>query len=290
MKVDSLFASKCILGESPLWYATRRCCYWVDIEKGILFEYNWLSKATRTWSFAQRLSLVREGKNNELILALGASISRFDPETKVLSPIIDIETAESGTRCNDGACDTLGRLWIGTMHLQHRKESGALYMIDTDLKIQKKIEKTSVSNGIVWSLDNKHLFYIDSPTQVVQAFNFDAKSGEIIFEKNVVEVPPEMGTPDGMAIDEEGMLWIAHWGGFGVYRWNPNDGKLLGKIELPAPQVTSCAFAGDNLDTLIITSARENLNDEDLAKYPESGNLFIVKTGAKGVLTNKCFL
>jgi sugar lactone lactonase YvrE len=290
MKVDLLFASQCVLGESPMWHALRKCCYWVDIERGILYEYNWLLQTTRTWNFNERLSLVREGKSNELILALNTTIARFNLETEQLSPILDIESPASGNRCNDGACDSLGRLWIGTMHLEHRQGAGALYMIDNNLEVHRKVSNTSISNGIVWSADNKRMYYIDSPTQVVQSFIFNEEPGEIIFEKNVIHVPPEMGTPDGMAIDEEGMLWIAHWGGFGVYRWNPVDGKLLDKIELPVPQVTSCTFAGENLDYLIITSARENLKKEELQKYPESGNVFCVKPGVKGILMNKCLL
>jgi sugar lactone lactonase YvrE len=290
MKVDSLFASQCILGESPLWHAERKCCYWVDIERGVLYEYNWLFKTTRTWKFNKRLGLVREGKNNQLILALDAGIARFDLETEQVSPVVDIESPTSGNRCNDGACDSLGRLWIGTMHLEHKKGAGALYMVDKNLKVHKRLSNTSISNGIAWSADKKHLYFIDSPTRVVQSFFFNENPGEIIFENNVIEVPAEMGTPDGMTIDEEGMLWIAHWGGFGVYRWNPLNGKPLDKIELPVPQVTSCTFAGENLDELIITSARENLKKEELKKYPKSGNVFCVKTDVKGVLMNKCLL
>jgi sugar lactone lactonase YvrE len=290
MKVKTLFPSECRLGESPLWHAERKCCYWVDIERGILYEYNWLLQTTRSWKFDERLSLVREGKDGQLIIALNAKIARFDLESEQISPLVDIELPASGNRCNDGACDSLGRLWIGTMHLEKKKGAGALYLVDENLEVHKRFSNTSISNGIAWSLDKKHLYFIDSPTQVVQSFIFHEKSGEIIFEKNVIEVPPEMGTPDGMTIDEEGMLWIAHWGGFGVYKWNPHDGKLLDKIELPVPQVTSCTFAGENLNYLIITSARENLKTEELKKYPESGNVFCVKTPVKGLLMNKCFL
>ena len=174
------------------------------------------------------------------------------------------------------------------MHLEHKEGSGALYCIDTNLTVHKKLNHTTISNGIVWSLDNNRLYYIDSPTQVVQSFVYKEKSGEIIFEKNAFQIPVEMGTPDGMAIDEEGMLWIAHWGGFGIYRWNPRNGQLIDRIQLPAPQVTSCAFAGENLDHLIITTARENLKEEELKKYPESGNTYFIKAAVKGVAPNKC--
>ena len=146
-------------------------------------------------------------------------------ETWRLEWLPDIEISSLSTRCNDGACDSRGRLWVGTMHLAHTKGAGALYCVDTNLKVRKKLHNATISNGIVWSLDNKRLYYIDSPTQVVQSFIFEEESGEIIFEKNIIHIPVEMGTPDGMAIDEEGMLWIAHWGGFGVYRWNPHNGN-----------------------------------------------------------------
>jgi sugar lactone lactonase YvrE len=289
MKADVLYASQCILGESPLWHAERKCCFWVDIENGILYEYNWGQKSTRHWKFNYRLTLVLQGKNDQLILALDARIARFDLKTEQIEWIVDVET-NSETRCNDGACDSLGRLWVGTMHLTDRKGTGALYFIDKDLKVQKKINNTSVSNGIAWSLNNFRLYYIDSPTQVVQSFIFEEKTGEIVFEKNVIQIPNEMGSPDGMAIDEEGMLWIAHWGGFGVYRWNPHNGELIEKVEVSVPQVSSCSFVGENLDYLLITTARENMKEDELKKYPQSGDTFFVKVNVKGVSFNKCLI
>jgi sugar lactone lactonase YvrE len=96
----------------------------------------------------------------------------------------------------------------------------------------------------------------------------------------------EVGTPDGMCIDEEGMLWIAQWNGFGVYRWNPINGKLLDKIEVPVPQVSSCAFGGENYDQLFITTAQENFSQELLEKYPDSGSVFLAKPGVRGVRKN----
>lgn len=290
MTAEILYPSQCILGESPIWHAERKSCFWVDIENGILYEYNWISRTTRTWKFDYRITLVVQAKGNQLIVALNAKIARFDLETEQLEWVVEVEISGSGNRCNDGACDSSGRLWVGTMHLEHRHGQGALYCIDNNLVVQKKISNTTISNGIVWSLDNKRLYYIDSPTQVVQSYIFEEKSGEIIFEKNAIQIPNEMGSPDGMAIDEEGMLWIAHWGGFGLYRWDPCSGELKSKIEVPVPQVSSCSFAGENLDYLVITTARENLSEEEIKKYPESGITFLVKPGVKGIASNICRL
>jgi sugar lactone lactonase YvrE len=290
MVISVLCKCECILGESPLWHAERKCCFWVDIENGILYEYSWLLQTTRFWKFNYKLTLVLQGKGNQLILALNARIARFDLESEQMEWLLDVEMPPSENRCNDGACDSSGRLWLGTMHLEHKNGAGALYCIDTNLNVHKKLDHTTISNGLVWSLDNKRLYYIDSPTQVVQSFIFEEESGGIIFEKNIVKIPIEMGTPDGMTIDEEGMVWIAHWGGFGLYRWNPHNGQIIDRIELPVPQITSCAFAGENLDYLIITTARENLKEEGLKKYPESGNIFLIKADVKGILSNKCLL
>ncbi len=289
IKAEVLYASQCILGESPLWHAERKCCFWADIENGVLYEYNWAQQTTRSWKFDYRLTLVQQGKGNQLILALNTKIARFDLETEHIEWLVDVETG-SETRCNDGACDTFGRLWVGTMHLDHKHAAGALYRIDNDLKPHKKLNNTTISNGIAWSLDNKRLYFIDSPTQVVQSFIFEEKTGGIIFEKNVIQIPGEMGSPDGMAIDEEGMLWIAHWGGFGLYRWNPRNGKLMDKIEVPVPQVSSCAFVGEDSDYLLITTARENMKEEEIKKYPESGDIFLVKANVKGMVSNKCLI
>jgi sugar lactone lactonase YvrE len=288
MKASVLHPSQCILGEGPIWHAERKCCYWVDIEGGILFEYHWISKSTRTWTFDYQVTMVCPGQNNSLILGLNGGIGRFDTESGKLEYILDVETEYEDIRCNDGACDSKGRLWIGSMQKEFMQGAASLYVIDKDLKIKKVLKDLTISNGLAWSPDNSRLYFIDSPTRVVQAFNFNEETAEIKFEKNVIEIPSELGIPDGMTIDQEGMLWIAHWGGSGIYKWNPNDGSLLDKIEIPAPYVTSCTFAGENLDHLVITTAKGNLNEADLALYPESGNTFVLKVDARGFVSNKC--
>ncbi len=289
MKATLLYPSQCYLGEGPLWHAERKSCFWVNIEDGILYEYNWLNKSIQTWKFNHSISVALLDKNNDLVISLDTSIARFNPVTGEHTWLLDIEKGNTH-RCNDARCDSRGRLWIGTMHKKHLTGEGFLYYIDEQKQVHKKIANTTISNGLTWSLDNTRLYFIDSPTQVVQSYIFDEMSATITFEKNAIEIPNSMGTPDGMAIDEEGMLWIAHWGGFGIYRWNPFTGKHIDTIEVPAPNVSSCAFAGENLDQLIITTARENLNEDQLKKYPNSGDVFIAKPGVKGVKRFRCSL
>ncbi len=283
-----MYPSQCYLGEGPVWNRERKSCFWVDIENGILFQYHWENKSIKSWKFHHKLSFVAPARDGGLILALDRSIQRFFLETEKLELITVVDDGLIGNRCNDGACDSRGRLWIGTMSMKFTNNAGTLFCINHQHQISKKIESVSISNGLAWSSDNRRLFYIDTPTRLVQSYLFDEETGEITFEKNVISIPEETGMPDGMTIDEEGMLWIAHWGGFGVYRWNPVNGKVIGKVELPVPLASSCAFAGEALDHLIITTARENMSEEELMEYPGSGDIFVAKMNVRGVAQNIC--
>jgi sugar lactone lactonase YvrE len=148
------------------------------------------------------------------------------------------------------------------------------------------IENVSVSNGIAWSPDSAKMYYIDTPTHEVKEYDYNNVSGEISSPKVAIEISPDLGYPDGMTIDEEGNLWIALWGGSAVGCWNPKTGKLVRKIEVPAKNVTSCAFGDDDLGTLYITTARTGTTDEELKKYPNAGGVFKTVPGVKGVKAN----
>ena len=156
--------------------------------------------------------------------------------------------------------------------------------MDKDLTVTKKIQKVSISNGLAWSPDYNTFYYIDSPTKIVAAFNFDKISGAIKNKTNIIEFSNDEGTPDGMTIDSEGMLWIAHWDGWQISRWNPQTGEKIRKIPLPVSRVTSCCFGGENFEDLYITSARTGLSDDQLKKEPLAGSLFVIKNiGFRGL-------
>ncbi|MFD2200084.1 SMP-30/gluconolactonase/LRE family protein [Shivajiella indica] len=290
MEAIHLYSSQCILGEGPYWHAQRNSFFWVDIETGTLFEYSMDKRKVKTWSFTHRISLVLEGKEDHLILALDLNIARFNLETETLDWLVSIEDSLSGNRLNDGKCDAFGRLWIGSMNLKFKQGAGSLYSLDQNLRVQKHLDQITISNGMAWTRNNKTLYFIDSPTQKVKAYHFDLEQGEIQFDRNAIEIPDSLGTPDGMCIDQEGKLWIAHYGGSGVYRWDPMSGKLIEKIHLPVPHITSCAFGGKKLDTLLVTTARENLNESQLKEFPLSGDVFLIQTNTTGFLPNCCAL
>jgi sugar lactone lactonase YvrE len=290
MKAELLYPAQCYLGEGPMWHAERKSCFWVDIEGKKFFEYNFISKAVRVRTLDYCVTLIVQDKNNQLVLGLEGGVGRYDLDAEKFTWLANLEKEKPKHRCNDGKADTKGRLWVGTMHLDFNEGVGSLYCLSENFECKKKLDNLTIANGMAWSPDNKHYYCIDSPTHKVRSFLFDETSGDIQFEKDAVIIPKDMGAPDGMTIDEEGMLWIAQWGGFGVYRWNPVNGKLLEKIKLPVPNVSSCTFAGDNLDHLLITTARQDLSPADLQKYPDSGNVFLKKLSVKGVPSNKLFV
>lgn len=283
LKASLLHPSQCYLAEGPMWHTARKSCFWTNIEGFGFYEYEWESGRVEFFETPYRVSLIIPCDGDELLLGVQGGVARFDLEAKTCIWKLDLDKELPNNRCNDGACDSQGRLWIGTMDRNFKKGAGSLYCIDEDLNINRKVEHTTISNGMAWSPDNQIFYYIDTPTQKVQSYDFDAATGDIHFRKEVITVSKNEGSPDGMAIDEEGMLWVAHWGGHGIYRWDPHTGKQIGKISVPVPNTSSCAFVGEKLDHLLITTAAQDLGPDELIAFPHSGDIFIVEPGVRGL-------
>lgn len=281
------YPSSDLLGEGPVWSEERRSLFWVDIEGQLLHEMKWPGKQIQSWSMPQMIGMVALVNKDSVIIALQEGVAGVDLEKNELTMLAELEKDIKTNRPNDGKCDAAGRLWLGTMNINCDVNAGSLYCIDCQSTITKKLSSLTISNGMAWTADNKRFYFIDSTTYKVDSYLFDPDTANITFEKTVITIDESMGMPDGMTIDEEGMLWIAHWNGFAVRRWDPHTGRLLDSIELPVPQVTSCSFGGNNLDELFITTAKSGLNAEQLKQYPLSGNLFTAKLYVKGTLPAK---
>lgn len=274
------------LGEGAIWHPGQEALMWVDITEGRVFMYKPGEGMVKNIELESMVGTVVPATKDYLAVAAqetGITGIKEDGTTEMLTGFP--KDAESNVRFNDGKCDPEGRLWVGTMHKQAQQGAGKLYMLEDD-SLHVKESGVTISNGIVWDTDIQVMYYIDTPQQSVYAYDYDRETGEISNRRVVIEIPEESGSPDGMAIDAEGKLWIAHWGGHGVYRWDPENGELLQKIEVPAPNVTSCAFGGKDLETLYITTAKEGLSEEQLAEFPLSGSLFVKDTGIKGTESN----
>jgi len=275
--------SQCYLGEGPLWIAELGCFFWVDIENGNLHRYHLATEQLEIRHFPHRLAVVLEGQNGKLILGLDRRLVRYDWDTRQIEEHCAVEEDLTLNRFNDGKVDPKGRIWIGTLSTLFTEGAGSLYRIGPNLQLEVHLKNLTISNGMAWTADGQTFYFIDTPTKKIQEFSFDTETGAIEFRRIAVEIPEELGFPDGMCIDREGMLWVAHYGGAGVYRWNPETGELLDKIELPVPHVTSCCFGGENLDLMLITTAQENMSESDLKKHPKSGDVFLVKLVVGGL-------
>jgi len=278
MKASVFYKCDCYLGEGVMWHKGRQSFFWVDIEEKTIYECQWSDKKVVTKKLPLRVSLVLETDNmNKLLLGVQGGLMYYDLETEELEWLCEIDKDIKDNRTNDGGYDPKGRIWVGTMNVNCEKGKGALYCVDENRKLRKKVDRMSIPNGIVWTHDAKKMYHVESTDRVVNEYDYDVETGEIVFNKVAISVPDDLGSPDGMCMDDDGMLWIAHWPGFGVYRWDPVSGQLLDKIEVPVPNVSSCAFGGNNKNVMLITTARQGLSTDELRMYPDSGSVFMVE-------------
>ncbi|TCP30963.1 sugar lactone lactonase YvrE [Scopulibacillus darangshiensis] len=279
--------TKCVLGEGPCWDERRNVLLWVDILKNKLYMYDFFTKKVAFTVLPECVTSVVCHPFGDYVITMGRGFYFFNSDTGVLRPIQHLESHLPNNRFNDGKCDPLGRYWAGTMDQNGAKFAGSLYVLDKDLQTHKMLENVSISNGLAWSPDGAIMYYIDTLTNEIVSFKSNFETGLISDKRTVIHIDKEDGCPDGMTIDQEGMLWISHWGGGKVTRWNPDTGDLLQTVNVPAPYVTSCTFGGKRLDELYITTACVDLTEEEVHTYPLSGSVFRIKTTVKGLPSHK---
>ncbi|EGC35811.1 hypothetical protein DICPUDRAFT_72325 [Dictyostelium purpureum] len=267
------------LGEGSIWSVDKQALIWIDIEGRKLFVYHPNDNTNQAFDLPERPGTVVERTNGELLVAVKGGIRTFNIYTKESMIITNPET-EPTNRYNDGKCDPQGRFWIGSMSLKSGEPAVAsLYRVNHDLSSERILSGIKISNGLVWSLDQKKFYYIDTPTMGVDEFDYDAHSGSISNRKRCISFTGQDGFPDGMTIDAEGKLWIAHWDGGRVTRWDPNTKQRIFTVTVPnVSKVTSVAFGDYDLQTLYITTARDG-------GQPDSGSLFKYRftNGIKGI-------
>ena len=283
----TLFQAECrhrtnaVLGEGPVWDSARQRLWWVDIEKCELHSFDPAANKDRAWPLPHRIGFAVPTNRGDLIVGTQRGLVRFAPESGALATFADPENDLPENRFNDAKCDSAGRLWAGTMAVSEEPNRGSLYRVDASLIVTRMVENVGISNGIAWSPDGRTMFYIDSPTRRVDAFDFDPATGSLANRRTVIEVAD--GFPDGMCIDAAGNLWVALWGGWGVACFDPRTGAQLAKIEVPVEAVSSCCFGGDAWDELFITTASRDLDAAGRAQQPLAGSIFVAKPGVRGM-------
>lgn len=272
-----------LLGEGPVWESRTNRLWWVDIAEKAVNRFDPASGRNEVWRLESRVGAVAPTLHGDAIVAIQEGIARFDPVSGRLSGLhTPPQHDPATTRFNDGKCDPRGRFVVGTMSLTNALRTGALYSFSADGQVQVLLRDVSLSNGLGWSPDGTRMFYVDTPTRQIAVFDYDLDSGTLHDRRVAVDVPESFGYPDGLTVDADGMIWLALWGGGAVTRWDPHTGRLLERHALPASQITSCAFGGPLLDTLFITSARDGLSEEQLAREPLAGAIFSLRVSARG--------
>ncbi|MCD0483831.1 SMP-30/gluconolactonase/LRE family protein [Streptacidiphilus sp. ASG 303] len=280
MRADLVSPDRLVLGESPRWDAAAGRLRWVGIEDRAVL---WLDPATgksgRT-DLDTMPGTLAPYDGDRVLLATDRGFEVLDTASGRLGPVAAAEADRPDRRMNDGACDPYGRMLAGTTALSGTPEPGPLYRLETGGGAPRAVpvlDGLLVPNGLAWPEPDR-LWHIDSPTRRI-GLHVYPEHGPVGPLVRSIDTSDLSGDPDGMALDAEGNLWVAFWGGSAVRCLAP-DGRVLETVELPVPQVTSVAFGGDALDTLWITTAARGTDPDDPAPH---GALFRCDAPVRGL-------
>ena len=281
VQVKCIWPAAAVLGEGPVWDEEEEALYWVDIKAAAVHRYAPASGATQSWPMPERIGCIARRRQGGFVAGLKSWFAFLDLPSARIEPIGDPEPDLPGNRFNDGKCDAAGRFWAGTMDDNEENPTGSLYRLDPDCRWHRIDRGYVVTNGPAFSPDGRTLYHTDSVGRTIYAFDL-SPDGSVSSKRSFIEIPTDAGYPDGMTVDSEGHLWVAHWGGWRLTRFRP-DGTIERAIELPVAQVTSCAFGGAALDTLYVTTASIGLDAKARAKQPLAGGLFELPVGVQGL-------
>ena len=255
--------------ESPCWNRKRNAILCVSIEQACVYYFDLKKSIVKTFYVQGQVGCAVFENDDYILVAVYTGIYRINLDTgeeQLITHFIENDKL----RYNDGKLDARGRFLVGTTGYNcFAEKQGFLYSWDGEVG-RVLLQNVSISNGIAFSSDNKFMYYIDTPSRKVSRFLYDIETGDIKFDKYIVEFIDD-GLPDGMCADIDDMLWIAQWGGHKVSKWNPYTGKKLMEIEIPCLNVTSCCIGGEESQWLFVTTAQ---HDDGTASEPCAGGLF----------------
>lgn len=274
------------LGEGPVWISAEQALYWTDIRKMQVHRFHPESGEAVYYQLNDLVTFIAPRKDGGWIISTRDSLAFWEPEREpeiIASPL----SGQDGIRFNDGAIDSRGRLWIGSMNEETpEKKEGLLFRMGPDLAVQVVDRGFTISNGIDWSPDDRWMYFTDTLSRTIFRYEFNAAEGTLANRQEFIRVPDQEGYPDGLCVDSEGFLWSAQWAGSRVVRYTP-DGEPVQQIDLPAAHITSCAFGGETLNDLFITSAWDELDEKSRTEQPHAGDLFRIASRVKGRETHQ---
>jgi sugar lactone lactonase YvrE len=286
--VEQVTGPCCRHGEGPVWDSRAGRLLWVDMLEGDVLTLTPSGDAAqgrqpghvqpRRHHLDAVAAVVRPRASGGYLVAVQRGFVLVDDALRETLRLPEL-WHDPALRMNEGGCDPDGRFYCGSMAYDARRGAGSLYRLDPDLSVHTVLDGVTISNGIVWSLDGSHVYYIDTPTQRIDVFDIDPDTGMLTGRRPFVRIDAADGAPDGMTIDAEGGLWVALWGGGEVRRYSP-AGTLDARITLPASRVTACAFGGPELRDLYITTSRLEVPG---GAEPAAGALFWAAPGVAGL-------
>ena len=285
MTVELVVPARCNLGEGPLWDHRNRTLVWIEITPGQVFRFDpRTGENRRVYEAAAPVGCVALRASGGLVVAAGLSLLALDDDggSRQLSTLTEEPALH---QLNDGTIDREGRLVIGTVASTWDTPTGSLYGVDRDHAATRFATGLTVSNGIDWSPDGATMYFADSATGRIDAFVYDERTGTPSERRPLARIEPADGVPDGLCVDSEGCVWVALYGGSAV-RCYSASGEQVDEIRLPASQITSCAFGGDDLADLYITTCTEAFTPAQLDAEPLAGSVFRTRPGARGLEAN----
>ena len=270
-----------VLGEGLLWAPHQNALYWTDILTPALNRLSLADGAIERWAMPEPLGWVIERRDKPgFIAGFQSGIAELQLDPLRIVSLVDPEPHLPDNRLNDAKADSEGRIWAGSMPFTADRPTGSLYRLDHDLSVEAVDSGYHVTNGPAFSPDGRWFYHTETIQGLIYRFPL-LGDGMLGAREVFIRFEDEWGRPDGMTVDREGGLWVAHWGGGRISRFTP-DGRHDRSIALPASQITNIAFAGPQLDRMFVTSAAEGRPDEAAA-----GALFEVQSGARGFAPHK---
>jgi sugar lactone lactonase YvrE len=288
MNVELVVDCQAIIGESPTWSAPDQTLFWVDVKAPALYRRD-AHGATREWplpSDVGAFALLRQGTG--AVVALRGGVYRLDFASAEVTRLVNAPFDGNLFRFNEGICDSQGRFWVGVMfdplpafRAEHRR-TGVLHRFTFAEGLIAFPDESELHNGFAWGPNDSTFYLAHSRSHRVYRAPYDLTTGTMGRARSFAEVGSGKDVPDGAAVDEEGCYWCAVHGAGALHRYDP-AGHLVSRIALPVSQPTMCAFVGPTLDELVVTSARQNLTEEQLAREPHAGGVFRLRPGVRGL-------
>lgn len=285
-EVQILTSHRAKLGESPVWSDRDNALYWVDVDGCSVQRMDWSNRKVDSWAMPGRPSCIAlTDRDDRFVIGVGAGLIEYESSTGEWEEVVALESTE-GVRMNDGRPDPAGRLWIGSMDERTDDAAGFpaghLFRVDLDGTATAVVDHVATSNGLAFSPDHGTMYWTDTHEQIIWAFDYDVDTGEATDRRPLFDFGPLPGKPDGACIDESGCYWAACVYGWSIVRITP-DGRLDRTIELPVEKPSMPAFAGPQLDSLVVTSISSGGRRPAAPGQPDAGAVLVVDPGVRGL-------